>query len=186
MEYNQMGKIEEIINWIENNSTEVIDNIEHESVDVYNFLKNEFAKSNVNENYLFQFVFRSFYRVDNAGLTPEFKKEYFNILEQYRNEKELEFEKPLKRLSEFRNRKGQKTVQFSFVTKMFNTIDDSFPIYDSKVARMFSLRRPSNGDFDCKLKKYSGQFNEIESVYRQVIKENLLPKTVQIFDQNFK
>ncbi|MFT6962534.1 MAG: hypothetical protein ACJAWV_002265, partial [Flammeovirgaceae bacterium] len=42
------------------------------------------------------------------------------------------------------------------------------------------------GDFDCKLKKYSGQFNEIESVYRQVIKENLLPKTVQIFDQNFK
>ena len=72
-----MKKIREITDWIENNSTEIIENIDQESVDVYNFLKTEFRKSNINENYLFQFVFRSFYRIDNAGLTPEFKKELY-------------------------------------------------------------------------------------------------------------
>ena len=122
-----MNKIAEITEWIEKHSTEIIENIDQESVDVYNFLKKEFNESNVNENYLFQFVFRSFYRIDNAGLTPEFKKEYFEILEENRNEKQFDFEKVLRRLFSFPNRKGQNTLQFSFATKMFNTIDDKMP-----------------------------------------------------------
>ena len=141
-----MKDINEISEWIENHSTEIIRNIEQESVDVYNFLKKEFYESNVNENYLFQFVFRSFYRIDNAGLTPEFKKEYFKILEENRNEKQLDFEKVLRRLYSFPNRKGQNTLQFSFVTKMSNTINDVTPIYDSEVAKMFSMSRPYQSD----------------------------------------
>lgn len=45
-----MKKIREITDWIENNSTEIIENIDQESVDVYNFLKTEFRKSNINKN----------------------------------------------------------------------------------------------------------------------------------------
>jgi hypothetical protein len=37
-----MKKTREITDWIENNSTEIIENINQESVDVYNFLKTEF------------------------------------------------------------------------------------------------------------------------------------------------
>jgi hypothetical protein len=33
---------------------------------------------------VFQFTFRSFYRLDNAGLTPEFKSKYFALLEESR------------------------------------------------------------------------------------------------------
>ena len=47
-----------------------------ESVDVYLFLCDEFARGPVTQNYLFQFVYCSFYRLDNAGLTPEFKFSY--------------------------------------------------------------------------------------------------------------
>ena len=181
-----MKKIREITDWIENNSTEIIENIDQESVDVYNFLKNEFRKSNVNENYLFQFVFRSFYRIDNAGLTPEFKKEYFKILEQNRNEKQLNFEKVLRRLYSFPNRKGQNTLQFSFATKMFNTIDEIMPIYDSEVAKMFSMSRPYQSEFDIKLDKYLDQLDKIQNNYERVINQNLLPKTIGLFDQVFK
>lgn len=181
-----MKKIQEITHWIENNSTEIIENIDQESVDVYNFLKTEFKKSNVNENYLFQFVFRSFYRIDNAGLTPEFKKEYFNILEQNRNEKQFDFEKILRRLHSFPNRKGQNTLQFSFATKMFNTIDDIMPIYDSEVAKMFSLSRPYQSEFEVKLDKYLDQLDIIQTSYEQIIEQNLLPKTIGLFDKVLK
>ena len=68
--------MEYLIEFIENNSTEIIENIDFESIEVYNFLKSQFEMSNVTENYLFQFVFRSFYRLDNAGLTPKFKIEF--------------------------------------------------------------------------------------------------------------
>jgi hypothetical protein len=181
-----MKKIREITDWIENNSTEIIENIDQESVDVYNFLKTEFKKSNINENYLFQFVFRSFYRIDNAGLTPEFKKEYFKILEQNRNEKQFDFEKVLRRLYSFPNRKGQNTLQFSFATKMFNTIDDIMPIYDSEVAKMFSMSRPYQSEFEIKLDKYLDQLDKIQNGYEQIINQNLLPETIGLFDQVFK
>jgi len=180
-----MKNIVEISDWIENNSNEIIENIEQESIDVYNYLKTEFLNSNVNENYLFQFIFRSFYRIDNAGLTPEFKTEYFKILEQNRNEKEFDFEKVLSRLYLFPNRKGQNTLQFSFVTKLFNTIDNSMLIYDSEVARMFSQSRPYQKEFDVKLNKYLNQLNIIQNGYKEVIKSNLLPKTSELFDRKF-
>jgi hypothetical protein len=181
-----MNKIAEITEWIEKHSTEIIKKIDQESIDVYNFLKKEFNESNVNENYLFQFVFRSFYRIDNAGLTPEFKKEYFEILEQNRSNKQFDFEKVLRRLHSFPNRKGQKTLQFSFATKMFNTINDSMPIYDSEVARMFSLPRPYQSEFDVKLDKYLDQLDKIQIGYEQIIEHNLLTKTIELFDQEFK
>ena len=181
-----MKKIREISDWIEKHSTEIIENIDQESVDVYNFLKTEFKKSNVNENHFFQFVFRSFYRIDNAGLTPEFKKEYFKILEQNRNEKQFDFEKVLRRLYSFPNRKGQNTLQFSFATKMFNTIDDIMPIYDSEVAKMFSMSRPYQLEFEIKLDKYLDQLDKIQNGYEQIINQNLLPETIGLFDQVFK
>lgn len=91
-----MKDIIEISDWIEKKSIEIIESIEQESIDVYNFLKMEFSNSNVNENHLFQFTFRSFYRLDNAGLTSDFKREYFKILENNRGEKQLDFEKVLR------------------------------------------------------------------------------------------
>ena len=180
-----MNKITEISVWIEKHSTEIIKNIDQESVDVYNFLKKEFNESNVNENYLFQFVFRSFYRIDNAGLTPEFKKEYFEILEENRNEKQFDFEKILRRLYSFPNKKGQNTLQFSFATKMFNTIDDIMPIYDSEVAKMFSMTRPYQSKFEIKLDKYLEQLEKIQNGYEQIIKQNLIPETIGLFDEIF-
>lgn len=181
-----MNNMTEIAEWIEKHSTEIIKSIDQESVDVYNFLKKQFNESNVKENYLFQFVFRSFYRIDNAGLTPEFKKEYFEILEENRNKKQFDFEKVLRRLYSFPNRKGQNTLQFSFATKMFNTIDDMMPIYDSEVAKMFSMSRPYQSEFEVKLDKYLDQLDKIQNGYEQIISKNIIPKTIGLFDQNFK
>ena len=181
-----MRNIVEISDWIENNSVEIIENIEYESIDVYNFLKIEFSNSNANENHLFQFVFKSFYRLDNAGLTAEFKKEYFNILENNRGRKQLDFEKVLRKLYNFPNRKGQNTFQFSFVTKMFNTINDSLPIFDSEVLRMFSLNRPYQSDFGVKLKADLNHLEIIQKGYDKIIEQNLLPVTTDLFDRKFK
>ena len=118
--------MENIIKFIEGNAVKIIANIDFESVEVYNFLKEQFENSNVNENHLFQFVYRSFYRLDNAGLTPEFKTEYFKILQESRNNYLFDFESVLKRLFLFPNRKGQNSFQFSFTTKMLSNYSGFF------------------------------------------------------------
>jgi hypothetical protein len=58
--------IEGIIQQIDEKQDEILSNLEFESIAVYLFLKNEYAKGNIQGNPVFQFVFRSFYRLDNA------------------------------------------------------------------------------------------------------------------------
>ena len=56
---------------------EIISNISRESVDVYLWLRDEYKKGNIKNNTVFQFVFRSYYRLDRAGLGKKLKKRYF-------------------------------------------------------------------------------------------------------------
>lgn len=180
-----MNNFDHITNFIEDNTSRIIQNIGEESIDVYLFLKNQFESGNIQENFLFQFVYRSFYRLDNAGLSNAFKEEYFVIFEEIRRNNTLDFSSVLQRLSQFPNLKGQSTFQFSFVSKMFNTIDDTLPIYDSKVAKVFAFKKTASKNFNQKLDHYSKQLEIIQNSYERILNQQLLPKTVVAFDQQF-
>ena len=181
-----MRTTEEIVKIIEHNAHTIIDNIAHESISVFNFLRTEFNKSNITENYLFQFVFRSFYRLDNAGLTSPFKIEYFNIMQEYRQLDHFDFATILYRLYNIINHKNQKTFQFSFVTKMQNTLYNQRPIFDKEVAKVFLFKKPKpNSMFNEKLEFYISQLSIIEQTYNSINSSNCLQNTQNLFDNRF-
>ena len=181
-----MRTTKEITYLIDSISQRIIDNISYESVDVYNFLKSQFDNSNVTENYLFQFVYRSFYRIDNAGLTNQFKTEYFKILQEYRQLEHFDFAIILHRLFNIVNHKGQNTFQFSFVTKMQNTIYSNRPIYDNEVSKVFSFDRPRQGSsFNDKLNLYLEQLSIIDTTYNSFLSNDSLLKIITSFDNKF-
>ena len=179
-------RIENILQFIEENSTIIVDNIDFESLEAYIFLKSQFESSNVSKNYFFQFVYRSFYRLDNAGLTREFKDDFFKILEEFRNVSVIDYELILKRLDKFPNIKGQNSFQWSFVTKMAHTIDNNRAIYDNEVENVFNLpsiySRPT---FEKKLILSIANLNIIQNNYEVILEKNLLPLTFTKFDNKF-
>ncbi|SFC95158.1 hypothetical protein SAMN04487907_1233 [Zunongwangia mangrovi] len=181
-----MQETEKIASWIKNNAKEIIANIEYESIEVYEYLSRQFKESDVSENPLFQFVYRSYYRIDNAGLTQEFKKEYFNLLEEFKVKKELEIIEIIDRLYKYRNLKDQKSIQFSFATKLVNTIDKKTPIYDSKVCRVFNFKNPPQKSFDKKVNKYLEQLSIISATYHDILDSGLLSKVIFMFDCKFE
>ena len=171
---------------INEQSKEIVDNLNYESISVYKFLKDEFKKSNVTKNLVFQFVFRSFYRLDMAGLTKVFKTEYFKIMENSKT-KGYDISEILKKLYAFENIKGQENIQFSFTTKMINMLNDNEPIYDNLVAKKFKIHRPNHYlTYDKKVKKYLADYDMIKQSYNKIQKENLLKKVVKEFDEKFK
>ena len=142
--------------------------------------------TNITENYLFQFVYKSFYRLDNAGLTTQFKTEYFNILQEYRQFDNFDFANILQRLFEIQNHQGQNTFQFSFVTKMQNTICNDRPIYDNEVSKVFSFNRPRQGSpFNDKLDFYLELLRIIDETYNTFINDNNLHNIITLFDNKF-
>jgi len=160
---------------INNNASRIVANIEQESVDVYIFLKDQFLESNVSENYLFQFVFRSFYRLDMARLTAQFKKTFFEIMESNRNSKEFDIKGIVGELYKIPNARGSKSLQFSFTTKLMSTIDNNLPMYDSKVAGMYGFKAPYNyKPFEKRLTEYIDFYTQLKESYQKILKDDSL------------
>lgn len=153
----------------------IIGSIEKESLDVYLFLREQFKIGPILTNYLFQFVYRSFYRLDNAGLTPEFKSEYFRLMEDHRSSNCLDLGSLSKKLYEIPNRKGQKSLQFSFITKLANTVDDDYPIYDSAISKIFCFRPPYSDkkkSVDNRLILFLKFYDDLKKYYHELLNGN--------------
>jgi hypothetical protein len=160
---------------IERNGDSIVQAIGREAVDVYGFLADEFGRRSVVGNCIFQFMYRSFYRLDNAGLTPEFKCKYFALLEESRNLREIDLRTLVEELYAIRNRKGQQSLQFSFVTKLANLANRLYPIYDREVANVFGFRAPDNiGTFDVRLEKYMIFYANVRAIYSEILTGDLL------------
>jgi hypothetical protein len=167
---------------IETNAKEIVQGVGRESVDVYGFLADEFGRGSVSENYVFQFTYRSFYRLDNAGLTSQFKREYFVLLDAARNLPEVDLPGVTRKLFAIPNRKGQRSLQFSFVSKLANTVNFRYPIYDAEVARVFGFRAPDNHKtFDIRLGEYMAFYNKLRGIYAGILDGGFLLGPRQMF-----
>ena len=182
-----MRDINEIIDIILNNEDAIIEKLDKESVDVYKFLQNQFKNNDVTKNYLFQFVFRSYYRLDNAGLKKKWKERYFEIMQDNRSliSDKIMIVDIIEDLYNIETEKGLKSIQFSFITKLIHTIDNSYPIYDSNVASMFGFRAPYELKKEQKIERYLNQHKRIFDTYNQILADDLLERTFNRFDERF-
>jgi hypothetical protein len=116
-----------------------------EPVPVYLFLAKRFkATADITTDYLFQFLFRSYYRLDNAGLGEDFKVGYFQLLQRHRAGPPADVRQLCNELAAYETKKGGRSLQFSFATKLVATLDARQPLYDSFVAALFGFRRPDH------------------------------------------
>jgi hypothetical protein len=177
--------MENIFHDIESRSSEIIQSIAPESVYVYQYLSSQLNKTDVNTDYFYQFVYRSFFRLDNAGLTDEFKFKYFELLESYKKIKDFNYLEILCQLYEIPNKQKNNTFQFSFVTKMCNIIHNNKPIFDGNVIKVLNLKKTYKKGFNEKYSFYIEQYSELEILYEKIFYENLLQKSLLNFDKKF-
>lgn len=166
---------QQILTTILKKKDEAFKKLDVESFHVYNFLKEEFKKTNdIRENCLFQFTYRSFYGLDNAELTKEFKNRYFELMQEYRTTS-IDLKEICIDLYNYRTQDGLNSVQFSFATKLANTIDNSYPIYDSEVTKVFNFNQPFYlKDRNLEIDKYIEQYDYIKHVSCQLsVNENI-------------
>jgi hypothetical protein len=105
-----------------------------ESVCVYEEIMRRYEENGVTD-LVFRFLFRSFYRLDNAGLTDEWKEEFFSLLKR----KETNLRTLLDKLHEIPTLRGHNSFQLSFATKLLHTLNPHLPIYDSIVAKKLDV-----------------------------------------------
>lgn len=184
-----MKTILKIVNDIKNNEEKVIGNIDKSDLQTYKFIQQEFMKGDVSCNEKFQSRFMSFYRLYGAGLTSEFKKVYFNLMQENRSTiffSQDDIKEIIYRLYEFKNAKGLNCIHFSFTTKLMHTINNNLPIYDSKIRDCFSFKTPYlHLGNEVRVDEYLKQYEIIKTTYNSIIRNNLLDSTIVKFKIKF-
>lgn len=166
------------------NAQEVVLGVGREAIEVYLFLSDEFARGSVAQNYLFQFVYRSYYQLDSAGLTDEFKSAYFQCMEDARGSSEIDLTATVTKLREFPNRKGQASLQFSFASKLAHTVNPSYPVYDTLVAEYFRFRTPySYKQWEVRLNEYLDFYRQLRTLYENAIDNGSLNELTDLFNR---
>lgn len=176
------------VNWILANQAAVLGNLKLESLAVYEFLQSRYGQApDVSQDSVFQFVFRSFYRLDNAGLSDSFKVHYFEIMQQERNSSvEFDIARVCRELYAHKRLKKDQSLQFSFVTKMASTLSADFPVYDSEVARMHGFSPPNSiKDMEAKLDKLMSFYDLVQAGYEDVVASSALEPVLKGFDAAF-
>ena len=171
---------------IEANADKIVQFIGRESVEVYRFLSKRFLEQEPKDDNVFQFIFRSFYRLDNAGLTDEFKTKFFELLSIAKAEQQADIQGIVRSLFDIPNRKGQASLQFSFATKLAATVESSSPIYDAEVASIFGFRPPYNyNPFEQRLSEYTAFYTELKSLYQTIIDRDCLREARTMFRSRY-
>jgi hypothetical protein len=160
----------------------VIAILDDEPIDVYLFLRDRFeAVCDCRGDRVFQFLFRSFYRLDNAGLSDDFKTAYFSLLQMNREAENVDLAAICRELSHHETKRGNQSLQFSFATKLAATINVNLPIYDSLVADVFEFNPPCGiKEFDKRLDRFMSFYGMLQQIVNSLVNQADLndPSTV--------
>lgn len=160
--------------------------LDPDAVPVYLFITERYAAAkDVSGDHVFQFVFRSYYRLDNAGLGDAFKVAYFGLLQHHRVGPRPELHQLCKSLAQHDTKRQKQSLQFSFATKLLATINPAQPIYDSYVASMFGFNPPYHvKDFSKRLDKFLGFYQVLSEACRWLTVQTKFASVNAAFAEN--
>ena len=134
------------------------------TVQIYCTLKQVFKDTTrtLEDNEDFQKEFSKFYGIQRF-IGVDFDKTYYSIMAQLRDKTEYDERELCEKLKD-----GDK-IQFSFITKMLNMINDAkYPIYDQNIARAFGIN-PSSFNNQNKIDNYLSCYQIIKNTYNELL-----------------
>jgi len=94
----------------------------------------------------FRYLFIKIYGLNRGGLTKSFIKKYFDIMFDgsiYKDSGQPDYSRILNTLYKFKRKQGDRSLQFSFVSKLVAIHQQSSPLYDTHVLAFFGVKAPA-------------------------------------------
>ena len=134
----------EVLQTIVSRARRIQDELKCKDIEDYLSLMKQFKDSypHAASDQKFQRRFRTYYRLNSAGLTQDFMAEYFKLMDELPRSKHVDLALICARLKKHRDRQNRESLQFSFCTKLAATLNPKYPIYDVNVAKVFDFDPP--------------------------------------------
>ncbi len=146
--------------------TKAADTITPKEFSDYFRLKALLANPTPKNRQAFRHGFTTYYRLNIGGLTDDFKQAYFDLLFACTPVGDPDpYTKLLLDLYKLPRRKGDQTIQASFVTKLVAIHDESRPIFDRHVSAFFGVGVPSVGSKEFRVAGFVRNLRAIQTEY---------------------
>jgi len=176
--------IDKIIKEIDEKQEDILSNLNSKSIKDYIFIKNEFDNDNILNNSKFQSRFKSFYRMNSAGLSDSQKKRFFELLSD-KSDKQENLTYILSELYEIPRLNRTHSIQFSFATKLLHTINNNKPIYDKKIAEIINIC-VQGANKNKKILSCIEIYNFLEKLYLNMLQDKTIINIISEFRLKFK
>lgn len=166
----------------------IMSNIDKDlDIRTYLNLLSRFRKNDVTRDTEFQNKYCRYWRLFGAGLSQDFRSEYFQLMEGLKGRALPSIREVTLNLFKVpSNSSGRKTLQFSFASKLLHTLDSHRPIYDSMVARFYGFSSPNpNNSFENRLQAFLSFYDFLVAEYNKVLTNRLLEQPITIFRNHF-
>lgn len=135
----------------------------------------------------FQHLYRSYWRMNVARLGDPFYSQYFGYLEALKREPMDNPDDSIRDIALIQNTAERPSLQFSFATKLLNTIDPKTPVYDGYVSAFyFFTPRPSDQPVRLRLDELLHFYAFLRGEYARVVDGGLLRVAVARFREHFQ
>jgi hypothetical protein len=124
----------------------------------------------------FRSLFASYYRLNGARLSAEFKRTYFDILFNWRPEKQTHSYRSV--LLALHKASGR--LHASFASKLVAVRDESSPLFDSHVSKFFGLSAPSVGPIQFRITRFIINLETIRREYDGWAKDDRFTRITDI------
>ncbi len=144
---------------------EAIKHLEQKDISPYFELKRVLAEKPTGFQTKFRQIFESYYGLNAAGVTNDFRDRYFGLLFGLEIQDDDPYTPILLELYEIPRHKGDKALQCSFVSKLVAIHDESHPIFDRHVSDFFGINVPSNGSVDFRIAGFLANLEYLRKTY---------------------
>jgi len=158
-----------------------------EDLDIHTYLTllDIFRNTDVGQDAEFQGKYCKYWRLYGAGLDQSFRASYFELMEGLKGKPIPNIEEVTRTLHEVpSNKKGRKTLQLSFASKLLHTLDPRRPIYDSMVATFYSFTVPKRS-FEVKLQSFLSFYGFLVIEYKRVLSNGSIQQPIAHFRHRF-
>ena len=141
--------------------------------------------TNISTDSNYQKNFNSYYRVRRDR---NWLKEYYDFMENHKNDDNISFEKILRKISSVphKAKNGMITsIEASFASKMLATINPNYPIWDSQVVKALDISIDPSLVGEEKIKAYVEAYTKLTQEIGNFIKTEEGELCIEHFDATF-
>jgi hypothetical protein len=183
-----MIQTEDLCNALTANGGGILDNISFDQVETYLEIKAAIEQGDISKDEELQEQFIQFHDVRRGRITKKVQKLSFTWLEREKEAEELDPREITKELFGAHPKPSLRSHQFSFVTRLMNTVNESFPVFDKGVAELFGFDIPDGRRMNSlrRLNLFSEFYDYQQETYQQIINEGKLYDLLKVFEIKLK